>query len=295
MKLVMFSSIGEPWHAGLLEGDQIIDLDVPDILDGLELVRTGNFSLDKTYALSEVKLGPPAHRPPSFRDFFSFEMHVANARRNRGAEVPAQWYEIPVFYFSNPTAFLGHNEPLNYPWYSQQLDLEQEVGIIIGKSGKNIPAEQAHEYIAGFMILNDWSARDVQMQEMAVGLGPAKGKDFATSIGPYLVTPDELADRLQPDGRYNLETVWKLNGQEKYRNNLSTQHWTFGQCIERASQNVWLRRGDVIGSGTVGNGCLLEEGERRERYLQVGDIITIEIERLGTLQTQVIEPNKERH
>lgn len=289
MKLVMFSAAGEAWHAGLVEDDQVIDLGVSDILDGIEVARESSLADAKIYALEAVKLGPPTPRAPSFRDFFSFEMHVANARRNRGAEVPAEWYQIPVFYFSNPTAFLGHKEPLTYPWYSQALDLEHEFAVVIGKDGKNISADRAHEFIAGFMILNDWSARDVQAQEVAVGLGPAKGKDFGTSIGPYLVTPDELADRLQPDGRYNLETVWKLNGQEMYRNNLNTQTWTLAQCIERASQNVWLRRGDVIGSGTVGNGCLLEEGPRRKRYLQVGDVLTLEIERLGELETPIVE------
>jgi fumarylacetoacetate (FAA) hydrolase len=177
---------------------------------------------------------------------------------------------------------------LPYPAFTRALDLEHEVAIVIGKDGRNIKAADAHEYIAGFMILNDWSARDIQRTEMAVGLGPAKAKDFATSVGPWLVTPDELADRLQPDGRYDLATLWKLNGREMFRNNFKTQHYTFAQCIERASQNVWLRRGDVIGSGTVGNGCLLEQGDR-ERFLQVGDTVTLEVERLGVLQTRIVE------
>jgi fumarylacetoacetate (FAA) hydrolase len=136
------------------------------------------------------------------------------------------------------------------------------------------------------MLLNDWSARDFQRQETAVGLGPAKGKDFATSVGPYLVTPDELAGHFE-DGKYNLASVWRINGREKSRSNTNSQHYTFADCIERASANAWIRRGDVMGSGTIGNGCLLEEGSKRERYLQVGDVVELEIEGLGILRNTV--------
>ncbi len=284
MKLVMFSANGEALRAGLLEDGGVYDLGVSDILDGLDKVKASQGKPQgQFYKLEEVKLGPPTPRPPSFRDFFTYELHVKNARALRGADVPAQWYEIPVFYFSNPHVFYGPDEPIPYPKGCQQLDCEFEWAAVISKDGRNISAAQADEYIAGFMLLNDWSARDFQAQEMAVGLGPAKGKDFATSVGPYLVTPDELANRAEA-GRYNLASVWRINGQERSRNNANTQHYTFAQCIEQASANAWIRRGDVIGSGTLGNGCLLEEGAKKERWLQVGDVVEFELEKLGILR-----------
>lgn len=286
MKLVMFSVEGEAPRAGLLQDEGIYDLGVDDVLDGLDKARADQTD-GPLYKLEDVHLLAPTPHPPSFRDFFAYEMHVVNARRNNArGDVPKQWYEIPVFYFSNPHAFYGPDEPIPYPHGSQALDCEFEWAVVIGKDGRNVPASQASEYIAGFMLLNDWSARDFQMQEVAVGLGPAKGKDFATSIGPYLVTPDELADRYE-DGRYNLASVWRINGQEKSRNNTNTQYYTFAQCIERASANTWIKRGDVVGSGTIGNGCLFEEGPQKERWLQSGDVVELEIERLGLLRSRI--------
>src|SRR5689334_4423823 len=236
MKLVMFSVDEAPPRAGLFKDGGVYDLGASDILDGLDKAKAGE-NLGQFYKLEDIRLATPTPHPPSFRDFFAYEMHVANARRNnKRGEVPPQWYEIPVFYFSNPHAFYGPDEPIPYPRGCQALDCEFEWAVVIGKDGRDIPASQAGEYIAGFTLLNDWSARDFQMQEVAVGLGPAKGKDFATSSGPWLVTPDELADRYE-DGRYNLASVWRINGQEKSRNNTNTQYYTFAQCIERASAN----------------------------------------------------------
>ncbi len=286
MKLAMFSVNGQKPRAGLLKDEGLYDLGVSDILDGLDKAKaesgkpSGQF-----YRLEEMTLTTPTPQPPSFRDFFTYELHVKNARATRGADVPKEWYQIPVFYFSNPHAFYGPDETIPYPQGSQELDCEFEWAAVIGKDGRNIGSAQAHEYIAGFMLLNDWSARDFQRQEIAVGLGPAKAKDFATSVGPYLVTPDELADRYDSTtNRYDLGTIWRINNQEKSRNNTSSQYFSFAQCIERASANSWIRRGDVIGSGTIGNGCLLEEGAKRERYLRPGDVVEFEIERLGYLR-----------
>ncbi len=232
----------------------------------------------------------PIRYPTSLRDFYAFEQHVRTANENRGREVPQEWYEIPVFYFSNHTAIYGPGEAIPYPSYSSALDYELEVACVIGKPGRDIPADKAEEHIFGYMIYNDWSARDVQRKEMAVGLGPAKGKDFAQSFGPYLVTPDELADRhTGRPGVYDLEMVARVNGVERSRGNWKDLYWSFGQMIERASQDVTLQPGDVIGSGTVGTGCLLELTKGQGPWLQPGDVVELEIERLGILRNTVGE------
>jgi fumarylacetoacetate (FAA) hydrolase len=290
MKLLMFSVGGGAERAGLLRGEEVVDLGVGDILEGLEVARRGVTAGAAVHRLADARVGPLVRRAPSFRDGFAFEEHVANARRNRGAEVPPEWYQVAAFYFSNPSAFLGPGEPVAYPRASQALDLEFEIGILIARDGIDLGGAAAEEVIAGYTILNDWSARDVQMVEMGVGLGPAKGKDFATSIGPYLVTPDELADRRREGGRYDLAMTWRLNGVEMMRGSFATMHYPFPALIERMSADAWLRRGDVIGSGTVGRGCLLEWGAARERYLAPGDVVELEVERLGVLVCPVGPP-----
>lgn len=242
---------------------------------------------------NEVKIGAPIRRPTSLRDFYAFEQHVAMANANRGREVPKEWYQFPVFYFSNTSAIYGPDDTIPYPSYSDALDYELEVACVIGKAGQDIPAEEAEEYIFGYMIFNDWSARDVQQREMRVGLGPAKGKDFANSFGPYLVTPDELADRhTGRPGVYDLEMIARVNGEERSRGNWRDLYWSFGQMIERASQDVILQPGDVIGSGTVGTGCLLELTKGDGPWLQPGDVVELEIERLGVLRNTIGEKRK---
>jgi fumarylacetoacetate (FAA) hydrolase len=242
---------------------------------------------------NEVKIGAPIQRPTSLRDFYAFEQHVAMANANRGREVPKEWYQFPVFYFSNMSAIYGPDDTIPYPSYSDALDYELEVACVIGKAGQDIPAEEAEEYIFGYMIFNDWSARDVQQREMRVGLGPAKGKDFANSFGPYLVTPDELADRhTGRPGVYDLEMIARVNGEERSRGNWRDLYWSFGQMIERASQDVILQPGDVIGSGTVGTGCLLELTKGDGPWLQPGDVVELEIERLGVLRNTIGEKRK---
>jgi fumarylacetoacetate (FAA) hydrolase len=202
-----------------------------------------------------------------------------------------EWYQQPVFYFSNTASIVGHDAPIRKPPDTSELDYELELGVVIGREGRDIPVEEADSYIAGFTIINDWSARDLQRQEMKVGLGPAKGKDFATSVGPFLVTWDELEDRVLPDRsrgkRYDLLMTASVNGQEYSRGNARDMHWTFAELIAHASRNTVLRPGDLIGSGTVGTGCITEFPDGTHPWLQPGDTVRLEIERLGLLENIV--------
>lgn len=241
--------------------------------------------------VSEVELAAPV-QPRSFRDFYAFEEHVRNARRHRGLEMTPEWYDAPVFYFSNIAGIVGTNAPIRKPPETNELDYELELAVVIGKEGGNIAVSEAEEYIAGFTILNDWSARDIQRREMKVGLGPAKGKDFATSIGPSLVTPDELEDRALPDRsrgrRYDLAMTASVNGREYSRGNARAMHWTFAELIHAASRNTVLKPGDLIGSGTVGTGCITEFAAGTYPWLQPGDVVRLEIEHLGVLENTVV-------
>lgn len=233
---------------------------------------------------AQVRLAAPLPQPRTIRDFYAFEAHVKTARERRGLGMIPEWYHFPVFYFSNPNAVFGPGEAVPCPRASAMLDYELEVAAVIGREGRDIAADEAHHYIAGYLIMNDWSARDLQREEMKVGLGPAKGKDFATSLGPWLVTPDELADRW--DGaRHRLEMVARINGREVGRGNLADLHFTFGQMIERASRDCTLYPGEVLGSGTVGTGCLLET--EAAPWLVPGDVVELEVERLGVLTNTV--------
>jgi len=237
-------------------------------------------------------------QPRSFRDFYAFEQHVRQARARRGLDVPPEWYEIPVFYFSNHQAFIGHDWPLPAPRHGAWLDFELEVACVIGKEGRDIAAADADEYIAGYSILNDWSLRDLQMQEVKVGLGPAKGKDFATSLGPALITPDVLADRRSGKG-YDLAMTARVNGRVVGQGNWRDIHYSFGEMLARASAGCTLHPGDVLGSGTVGNGCLLElgtafpdgtpVGSGADGWLGPGDVVELEVERLGVLRNAILE------
>jgi len=243
------------------------------------------------HVLESVELLPPI-RPRSFRDFYAFEAHVQNARRRRGLDMIPEWYEAPSFYFSNTACFVGPNAPVRKPSETNELDYELEIAVVIGREGRDIPVDEADSYIAGFTILNDWSARDIQRREMKVGLGPAKSKDFATSLGPYLVTPDELEDRVLPDRRrghrYDLTMTAAVNGKEYSRGNAKEMHWTFAELIAHASRNTVVGPGDLIGSGTVGTGCLVEFPEGTYPWLQPGDVVRLEIERVGVLENRVV-------
>jgi fumarylacetoacetate (FAA) hydrolase len=243
------------------------------------------------FPLDQVYLHPPLPRPMSLRDFYAFEQHVTNAHKVRGKTVANEWYQFPVFYFSNPNAVYGPGEAVPRPSYTAEMDFELEVACVIGKTGINIPVEEAESYIFGYMIFNDWSARDIQRRETKVGLGPAKAKDFASSLGPWLVTPDELQERATSrPGVYNLDMTARINGRGVSPGNWGDLHYSFGEMIARASQDVYLLPGDVIGSGTVGGGCLLEITSGLGPWLTPGDVVELEIERLGVLRNTIVEP-----
>jgi fumarylacetoacetate (FAA) hydrolase len=238
---------------------------------------------------AKIRLCAPLPRPPSLRDFYAFEKHVAQAFANRGRPVPGEWYDFPVFYFSNPGSLCGPDDPIAPPPGSKALDYELEVACVIGCGGQDIVADQAEAHIFGYSILNDWSARDLQRAEMSVGLGPAKGKDFATSLGPWLVTPDELEEVAEGrPGVYRLTMTARLNGVERSRGNLADLHYSFGEMIARASSGTELFPGDVVGSGTVGTGCLLELTGGQGPWLQPGDEVELEVEKLGVLRNRVV-------
>ncbi len=240
--------------------------------------------------LETVTLCPPIPHPPILRDFYAFEDHVKTARAKRGLEMPQEWYEFPAFYYSNPTCIYGPGDSIPYPSYTKALDFELEIACIIGRGGENIPETQAEAHIAGYTIMNDWSARDVQQREMRIGLGPAKAKDFATSLGPWLVTRDELEDRQVSPGKFRLEMKAEVNGKNLSKGNMDKMYWSFPQMIVRASQSVPLQPGDILGSGTVGTGCILELGTEVHRWLEPGDRVELQVERLGTLANKVILP-----
>ena len=237
-----------------------------------------------------LALGPPILRPPSLRDFYAFEGHVATMWRRRDADVPEAWYRLPIFYFSNVSEIRGPDEPVWAPGGSTELDYELEVAALVDTPARDLPADRAEEAIGGYTIFNDWSARDLQRDETTVRLGPAKGKDFASSIGPWLVTPDELASARQ-DGATgpDLAMTASVNGVETSRGAWSAAQFSFGEMLARASADVRLRPGDVVGSGTVGRGCLLEiRDETLGRYLEPGDEVVLRIERLGELRTPIV-------
>jgi fumarylacetoacetate (FAA) hydrolase len=213
----------------------------------------------------------PDGRPPSIRDFYAFEEHVRNARRRRGAEVPQAWYEIPVFYFTNPGAVYGHEAEIPKPPDTAMLDYELELACVIGPHGRP----------EGFTIMNDFSARDLQRREMQVGLGPAKGKDFATALGPVLVSPDELPADL------DMRAIARVNGEVRTDSRTGgMQHGWDGLIAAAARNTPGLMAGEVIGSGTVGGGCILEHGD--ERWLLPGDEVELEIEGIGVLRNRII-------
>jgi fumarylacetoacetate (FAA) hydrolase len=248
---------------------------------------------DAVLAGVDLRFGPPVLRPPSFRDFYAFEQHVRTMWERRGGEVPEAWYRLPIFYFSNVSEIRGPDDPVHAPRGSAELDFELEVAAIVDTPATNLSAGRAEEGIGGYTILNDWSARDLQREETAVRLGPAKGKDFASTIGPWLVTPDELASARRGKG-YDLTmttTVCTLPGvtAEISRGTWADIQFSFGEMIERASADVRLRPGDVLGSGTVGSGCLLEVKESTlGRWLEPGDEVVLAIERLGELRSPVV-------
>ena len=238
-----------------------------------------------------VELRAPVPVPPSIRDFMGFEDHAVNSLKAVGLELSKVWYEIPVFYFTNPAAVRGHNAAVAISPASAMFDYELEVAAVVGKAGSDIAVEDAAAHIAGFLILCDWSARDLQIHEMQIGLGPAKGKDTATSFGPWMVTPDELASA-RTDTGYDLAMTATVNGKPYSSGRWSDMYWTFEQMISYASRGTTLVPGDVIASGTVGTGCILElsrvHGVEVYPWLKPGDHVTLTIDRLGSIESTVL-------
>ncbi|HYM53370.1 MAG TPA: fumarylacetoacetate hydrolase family protein [Candidatus Dormibacteraeota bacterium] len=244
--------------------------------------------------ISDLTFGPPIIQPPSLRDFYAFEQHVRTMWERRGGTVPEVWYRLPIFYFSNVSEIRGPGDPVWRPAASQELDYELEVAALVDTPAHDLDVERGEEAIGGYMIFNDWSARDLQREETTVRLGPAKGKDFASSIGPWLVTPDELADARGAKG-YDLTMTATVNGVELSRGTWADAQFSFGEMVARASADVRLRPGDLLGSGTVGSGCLLEiKDQTLGRYLEPDDVVTLSVERLGDLSTPVVERPADR-
>jgi 2-keto-4-pentenoate hydratase/2-oxohepta-3-ene-1,7-dioic acid hydratase in catechol pathway len=282
--------IGGDVHA-LPPGERLIDL-LGD--DGERLAAAGERAERgpaEVLALDRVSLLAPVPRPPSIRDFYAFEEHVRTARRTRGLEMEPAWYKLPVFYFTNPACVRGTGDDVAVPPGCAELDFELEVAAVVGMAGSDLDPDEAERHIAGFCVMNDWSARDLQRHEMAVGLGPAKGKDFATTLGPVLVTPDELAPYRRGKA-YDLAMRASVNGKEYSRGNLSDIYWSFGEMLAHASRGTEIVPGDVIGSGTCGTGCILElslvHGADRYPWLAPGDAVALEVERLGRVENRVV-------
>lgn len=321
MKLVSYLKDGQAQLA-LLENDLLYDMDAlhPSLPSSMAMflnywddtypianallrqVREGGHKYKSSTVEGKILLAPvPA--PTSCRDGYAFRQHVESARRNRNAPMPPEFDQFPVFYFTNHNSVTGPGEIVCMPDHFEKLDFELECAIVICRPGKNVRAAEADEYIGGFMIMNDFSARTLQADEMKLQLGPAKGKDFGTAFGPYLVTPDELSEfLLEPlpghiGKAYNLTMKAIVNGKQVSEGNMKDMNWTFAELIERASYGVQLFPGDVIGSGTVGTGCFLEiNGTNKledpavdEQWLQEGDEVILEIENLGRLENTFVK------
>lgn len=317
MKLVSYKTEDKE-HLGIYANGHIYNLNscdklIPDhmnaFLEGGEPLMERAKKINKD--ILDGKLSPkeevfyellaPVPHPTSCRDGYAFRQHVAAARRNRKVDMIAEFDQYPIFYFTNHNAIQGPGEIECMPDHFQKLDFELEVAAVIGKKGRNIKAAEADEYIAGYTIMNDMSARTLQMEEMLLNLGPAKGKDFSTVIGPWLVTPDELeqfkvaAKENHVGNNYNLKMTCKVNGIEVSSGNMADMDWTFAEIIERCAYGVDILPGDVIGSGTVGTGCFLElngtgllnDPNYKVQWLQAGDHVEMEITGLGALSNTI--------
>jgi fumarylacetoacetate (FAA) hydrolase len=268
----------------------------------LEQIINGKLVVTST-PFDQVQLLSPVPRPTSMRDGYAFRQHVAAARRNRKVPMIPEFDQYPIFYFTNHQAVEGPGTIYCMPDHFKKLDFELECAIVICKEGRNIKAKEADDYIGGLMIMNDMSARTLQMEEMLLNLGPAKGKDFSTTLGPYLVTKEELTNYEVPakpnhEGKnWNLAMKCFVNGKQVSAGNLADMDWTFAEIIERASYGVTLYPGDVIGSGTVGTGCFLElngtgkleNSDYKEQWLQDGDVVDMEIDALGKLSNTIVK------
>lgn len=276
-------------------GTRLIDL-IKNGQDALlELGEKAIQSPASTHDLAGVRLRPPVPQPPSIRDFASFREHIEVSMGNLGVSLRQDWFDAPTFYFTSPNNLFGNGDAVRVPGDTSQMDYELEVCAVIGLGGMDIAPSEAHRHVAGYAIFNDWSARDLQAAEMRrLPVGPGKGKDTSTSIGPFLVTPDELDDKISGAG-FDLRMTASVNGAEYSVGNLSSIGWSFAEMIAFASRSSPLVPGDVIGSGTVGTGCILElSGSHsldRFPWLRDGDEVVLEVERLGTLRNTLAWSN----
>jgi len=300
-KIYSLKTIANTMNAFLQMGDTAME-NAKNIEDS---IKNGSSNLEGI-SLTEAKLLAPVPCPPSCRDAYAFRQHVATARRNRGVDMIPEFDQFPIFYFTNHNAILGPTDNIIcMPDHMQKLDFELEAAIVIGKKGRNVKAKNADNYIAGYLIMNDMSARALQMEEMKLNLGPAKGKDFCTVIGPYLVTKEELADKkiATADGHdgdtYSLNMKCWVNGKLLSEGNMKDMNWTFAEIVERCAYGADILPGDVIGSGTVGTGCLLElNGSHKLEnpdyepvWLKDGDVVEMEIEGLGRIKNKIVLEN----
>lgn len=319
MKLVTYANNGKEQLAFLIEGE-LYDLNAADsalpatMMQMLEHwgrlfplaqeveanIKSGALNASSR-PYSSVQILAPVPRPSSCRDGYAFRQHVAAARRNRKVDMIPEFDQYPIFYFTNHNAIQGPGDIECMPDHFQKLDFELEVAVVLGKRGRNVKAAEADQYIAGYCIMNDMSARLLQMEEMKLNLGPAKGKDFSTVIGPWLVTPDELeafrvpAKENHTGNAYNLNMTCKVNGVQVSAGNMRDMDWTFAEIIERCAYGADILPGDVIGSGTVGTGCFLElngtgkleNPDYQEQWLQDGDVVEMNIDGLGTLSNTI--------
>jgi fumarylacetoacetate (FAA) hydrolase len=320
MKFVTFRDVKGEVRAGWMKGDGVVDMhlvsggalpgNMLEFIDNseqnLSLIKSRGFeNVAATYKLSEVRLLPPLPNPRSFRDYIGFEMHMLNASRSFGHKIGDAWYEMPIFYFTNHHAIYGPDDEIKRPTKETKLDIELEIACIIGKKGKDIKREEANKYIFGYTIFNDWTARAIQKREMEIPLGPHKGKDFANAIGPCIVTADEMEqyrvpfsesyfkEPLKPpaikDDRFDLKMTARINGKTICEGNYKSAYFNFPQMIERAAENnVTIMPGDILGSGTVGWGSLIENNFSVHRPLEPGDVVELEIEGIGVLRNKVV-------
>jgi fumarylacetoacetate (FAA) hydrolase len=288
-------AILEDWETNKAKSQTIQD----EIINGKHSEKALNYS--------DLNILAPVPQPSSCRDGYAFRQHVAAARRNRKVPMIEEFDQYPIFYFTNHNAIQGPGEIVCMPDHFQKLDFELEAAIVIGKKGRNIRAADADDYIAGYMIMNDMSARTLQMEEMLLNLGPAKGKDFSTVVGPFMITPDELEPykiQAKPNhtgNNYNLSMKCWVNGVQVSEGNMGDMDWTFAEIVERCAYGVDILPGDVIGSGTVGTGCFLElngtgllnDPNYQVQWLQPNDVVTMEIENLGKLENTIKAENTE--
>jgi fumarylacetoacetate (FAA) hydrolase len=260
---------------GRLDGDRVRVLAAPDMVR--YLAGDGREETGEATDVSELRVLAPVPDPPSLRDFYAFEGHVAAGARRRGREIAAYWYQAPAFYFSNPAAVLGPGEPVRRPAGTEKLDFELEIAAVIGIGGVGEPE------IAGFTLMNDWSARDVQPDEVTVGLGPAKAKDFATSLGPWLVSPGELP---YEDGRLRISARVLVDGSEVASGDAGEQHFGWPELVAHAARDTRLRPGDVLGSGTLSGGSLWEL--ETDGWIEPGQTVALEAQGLGRLENPVV-------